>query len=113
MEGFPLNRAQVDFMNQAGIIPDKYIMLQVNDTEIISERISGRRVDPVTNSVYHIKYNMPKKEQIVARLKGVKPGKELGNVQDLEMFDSVVVNANQSIEKVSAEKWRENNVKGV
>jgi adenylate kinase len=111
MEGFPRTRAQVDFMNQAGIIPDKFIVLQV-DEKFISDRISGRRIDPVTNQVYHVTNNVPKRnaQRLVPdkRSQDVKALREmyeksLGEI--VGMFNNVLVNldASQSIEKASEE----------
>jgi adenylate kinase family enzyme len=31
LDGFPRNRAQVELMNKNGLIPDKFVLLQVAD----------------------------------------------------------------------------------
>ncbi|KAG6751045.1 hypothetical protein POTOM_045562 [Populus tomentosa] len=41
--------------------------LQVNE-EILVERVVGRRLDPVTGKIYHLKYSPPETEEIAARL---------------------------------------------
>lgn len=58
LDGFPRTLAQAQAMTKCGILADLVIMLDVTD-EIVVERISGRRVDPITHKVYHVKYNPP------------------------------------------------------
>ena len=48
-------------LKDAGIPIDYVLEIQVPDEEIV-ERMSGRRVDPVSGRTYHIKYNPPKVE---------------------------------------------------
>lgn len=36
--------------------------------EILVERVVGRRLDPVTGKIYHLKYSPPETEEIAARL---------------------------------------------
>lgn len=43
------------------------LCLQVSE-EILVERVVGRRLDPVTGRIYHLKYSPPEKEEIAARL---------------------------------------------
>jgi len=45
-------------MKKLGIIPNKFILIEVPD-EILVERCVGRRSDPVTGKIYHLKYNPP------------------------------------------------------
>ena len=44
-----------------------YLFSQV-DEEILVERVVGRRLDPVTGKIYHLKYSPPENEEIAARL---------------------------------------------
>lgn len=41
--------------------------LQVSE-EILVERVVGRRLDPVTGKIYHLKYSPPETEEIASRL---------------------------------------------
>lgn len=43
------------------------LFLQVSD-EILIERVVGRRLDPVTGRIYHLKYSPPENEEIASRL---------------------------------------------
>ena len=36
--------------------------------DILVERVVGRRLDPVTGKIYHLKYSPPETEEIAARL---------------------------------------------
>lgn len=36
--------------------------------DILLERVVGRRLDPVTGKIYHLKYSPPETEEIAARL---------------------------------------------
>jgi len=38
--------------------------LQVNE-EILVERVVGRRLDPVTGKIYHLKYSPPETEEML------------------------------------------------
>jgi adenylate kinase len=41
--------------------------IQVPD-ELLVERVVGRRLDPVTGKIYHLKYSPPENEEIASRL---------------------------------------------
>jgi len=58
LDGFPRTQAQAKALSSAGCEPDKVIVLDVPD-ETLVERITGRRSDPETNKIYHIKFNPP------------------------------------------------------
>jgi adenylate kinase len=60
-DGFPRTIPQAQALKDAGIPIDYVLEIQVPDAEIV-ERMSGRRVDPVSGRTYHIKYNPPKVE---------------------------------------------------
>ena len=67
LDGFPRTRAQAQALNSAGMIPDAFILLSVPE-EILVERVTGRRTDPVTNKIYHLKFNPPENSEVTARL---------------------------------------------
>jgi hypothetical protein len=44
-----------------------HLHLQVPEDTLV-ERVVGRRLDPVTGKIYHLKYSPPETEEIAARL---------------------------------------------
>lgn len=58
LDGFPRTRTQALNLQQMGIIPSVVIVLEVPD-EVVASRIEGRRTDPKTGAVYHMKFNPP------------------------------------------------------
>ena len=61
-DGFPRNVAQAASLDRvlvdAGRSLDAVVVLEVAD-EVIVERMSGRRTDPETGTVYHVRYSPP------------------------------------------------------
>ena len=45
-------------MTEAGVALDAVVLIEVPD-ELIIERVTGRRNDPDTGTIYHLKYNPP------------------------------------------------------
>lgn len=43
------------------------LIFQVSE-DVLVERVVGRRLDPVTGKIYHLKYSPPETEEIAARL---------------------------------------------
>lgn len=60
-DGFPRTIPQAQALVDAGVPIDFVLEIRVPDAEIV-ERMSGRRVDPVSGRTYHLKYNPPKVE---------------------------------------------------
>ena len=62
LDGFPrtLNQAKAldQMLSSLGKEVQAVILFQVPD-EVVVERLSGRRIDPKTGKVYHVKYNPP------------------------------------------------------
>jgi len=62
LDGFPRTRPQAEALEQAlaaaGIALDVVLLIEVKD-DLILERIAGRRNDPQTGAVYHMKFNPP------------------------------------------------------
>jgi adenylate kinase len=67
LDGFPRTKSQADALRESGIIPDVFLMLDVPES-ILIERVTGRRSDPVTGKIYHMKYNLPESEEVALRL---------------------------------------------
>lgn len=67
LDGYPRSLSQAAALESFGIHPELFILLDV-DEEILVERVVGRRLDPVTGKIYHLKYSPPENEEIAARL---------------------------------------------
>lgn len=67
LDGYPRSLSQATALKEFGFQPDLFIVLEVNE-EILVERVVGRRLDPVTGKIYHLKYSPPETEEIAARL---------------------------------------------
>jgi adenylate kinase len=65
LDGFPRTVPQAEALGvtleKAGIALDLVLVLEVPD-ELIVERITGRRTDPVTGAIYHLKFSPPPAE---------------------------------------------------
>jgi adenylate kinase len=70
LDGFPRTRPQAEALDQAlaaaGVALDAVVLVEVPDA-LIHERITGRRSDPETGQIYHLKFNPPP-EAIAGRL---------------------------------------------
>ena len=70
LDGFPRTLPQARALDQAlanaGIGLDHIVVLEVPD-ELIVERITGRRLDPETGVIYHLRFSPPPPE-VAARL---------------------------------------------
>jgi len=62
LDGFPRTTPQADALDKAltaaGVDLDVVLLIEVPD-ELIVERITGRRSDPETGTIYHLKFNPP------------------------------------------------------
>lgn len=67
LDGYPRSVSQATGLKKFGFDPDIFILLDVPE-EILVERVVGRRLDPVTGRIYHLKYSPPETEEIAARL---------------------------------------------
>lgn len=61
LDGFPRTAAQVEALVAAGVQCDVFLQIDVDDEEII-QRVAGRRMDPETGKIYHMKYLPPPAE---------------------------------------------------
>jgi adenylate kinase len=70
LDGFPRTRPQAEAldaaMRAAGVELDAVVLIEVPDA-LLEERAVGRRSDPETGAIYHLKYNPPPPD-IVGRL---------------------------------------------
>ncbi|KAL1194854.1 Adenylate kinase 5 [Cardamine amara subsp. amara] len=67
LDGFPRSFAQAQSLEKLNVKPDIFLLLEVPD-EILIERCVGRRLDPVTGKIYHIKNYPPESDEIKERL---------------------------------------------
>lgn len=58
LDGFPRAPDQAKAMVDAGIVVDKFVLIEVPD-ETLVERGCGRRLDPETGDIYHLKFKPP------------------------------------------------------
>jgi adenylate kinase len=62
LDGFPRTRPQAEAldaaMEKAGFALDAVVLIEVPDA-LLEERAVGRRSDPQTGTIYHLKYNPP------------------------------------------------------
>jgi len=62
LDGFPRTRPQAEALDaamaKAGVTLDSVVLVEVPDALIV-DRITGRRSDPATGRIYHIKFDPP------------------------------------------------------
>ena len=90
LDGFPRTPAQAKALADAGVSADCFIFLNVPDSVLV-ERVVGRRTDPLTGKIYHMKFTPPKDEVILARLTQRSDDTEEKVKVRLEQFHSNVV----------------------
>ena len=65
LDGFPRTRPQAEAlesaMNEADLALDAVVLIEVDDSLIV-DRITGRRSDPETGTIYHMTFNPPPAE---------------------------------------------------
>jgi adenylate kinase len=65
LDGFPRTRPQAEALDaalaKAGITLDAVVLIEVDD-QVLIERVTGRRSDPETGRIYHLKFNPPPAE---------------------------------------------------
>jgi len=66
LDGFPRTPIQADTLIAAGFDCSAFIQLDVDDSMLV-ERVVGRRMDPITGKIYHLKYSPPPQD-IISRL---------------------------------------------
>lgn len=67
LDGFPRTAVQAEALTSAGIVPSAVVLLDVED-DVLVERVVGRRSDPVTGKIYHVKFCPPTDPDVVNRL---------------------------------------------
>ncbi|KAJ1257868.1 hypothetical protein BS78_10G029300 [Paspalum vaginatum] len=67
LDGYPRTFSQAQSLESFKIRPDIFIVLEVPD-DILIDRCVGRRLDPVTGKIYHVKNYPPQSEEVSSRL---------------------------------------------
>jgi len=67
LDGFPRTSGQAEALKAANITCDLFLQLDVSE-ELLLERVIGRRLDPETGKIYHMKYSPPESDEIRDRL---------------------------------------------
>lgn len=67
LDGFPRSAGQAEALQNNGVTCDVFIQLEVLDG-LLLDRVVGRRTDPDTGKIYHMKFNPPESEEVRARL---------------------------------------------
>ena len=58
LDGFPRTKSQADALSNNGQVPDVFLLLDVPENVLV-ERVVGRRTDPITGKIYHMKFSPP------------------------------------------------------
>jgi len=66
LDGFPRTEVQARALEEAGLHPDIFLLLDVPD-EVVISRVTGRRTDPATGVSYHVVHDPPPAGEIAAR----------------------------------------------
>ena len=66
LDGFPRTVPQAEALGDLDVDIDAVVLIEVPDSLIV-ERITGRRLDPETGGIYHVKFD-PAPEEIQGRL---------------------------------------------
>jgi adenylate kinase len=67
LEGFPADAAAAREMLAMGLLPTRFLHIGLDDAEVV-RRLSGRRVDPKENLVYHLEDSPPPNAEVAGRL---------------------------------------------
>eukprot|EP00820_Chromera_velia_P007524 Cvel_19810.t1-p1 / transcript=Cvel_19810.t1 / gene=Cvel_19810 / organism=Chromera_velia_CCMP2878 / gene_product=Adenylate kinase, chloroplastic, putative / transcript_product=Adenylate kinase, chloroplastic, putative / location=Cvel_scaffold1734:1-1827(-) / protein_length=609 / sequence_SO=supercontig / SO=protein_coding / is_pseudo=false len=91
LDGFPRRESQVQALYDAGLGPDFYVELQAPE-ELLVERAVGRRQDPETGNIYHVKFNPPPPDVASRVLRRQDDTEEVirSRVKDFDGYSGVV-----------------------
>lgn len=100
LDGFPRTQAQAKALEDAGITADCFLFLNVPD-DVLVERVVGRRTDPETGKIYHMKFSPPEDEKVKERLVQRSDDTEEKVVVRLEQFHANVDAVKESYSDIS------------
>lgn len=99
LDGFPRTQAQANALTEAGVSADCFLFLDVPD-EVLVERVVGRRTDPKTGKIYHMKFSPPGDEEVLTRLEQRSDDTEEKVKVRLEQFHANVDAVKDSYTKI-------------
>ena len=67
LEGYPNSALEGRGMLAGGLLPTRFLRLELEDEEAL-RRLTGRRVDPVANTVYHLDDSPPPAGEVAERV---------------------------------------------
>jgi len=67
LDGMPRTKAQCDALESMSLVPNLFLLLDVPD-DVMMDRACGRRQDPFTRKIYHVKYKPAEDPDIAKRL---------------------------------------------
>ena len=90
LDGFPRTGTQAEALAAAGITATHFLLLEV-DSAVLVERCVGRRSDPVTGNIYHLKFKPPPQDpEILGRLVHRSDDTEEAMTKRIETYESMV-----------------------
>jgi len=99
LDGFPRTKSQAEALEAAGVVAYKFIKLNVS-AETLVERCIHRRLDPETGNIYHMIFNKPDNEEVLARLVQRKDDTEETIKNRLSIYEENVNSVAGCYEKV-------------
>ena len=100
LHSFPITGEEAQSLSQEGIIPNRVVYLDVS-RDVVIERLTLRRIDPVTGHTYHTLYNPAPNEMVSARLLTHPQDQEEVVTQKLSRFESYQSEIREVYEAVS------------
>jgi len=64
LDGFPRTLVQAEALERANISPDYFVVLDTS-LDTVLDRVSNRRVDPVTGKIYNLRSNPPPDDELI------------------------------------------------
>ncbi|CAB9500329.1 Adenylate kinase (Fragment) [Seminavis robusta] len=101
LDGFPRTQAQAKALEEAGIVADVFLFLNVPD-EVLVERVVGRRTDPVDGKIYHMVFSPPNNPEVEVRLEQRSDDTEEKVKVRLQQFHANVDAVKDSYTEISA-----------
>eukprot|EP00741_Cyanophora_paradoxa_P012152 tig00020603_g11740.t1 len=94
LDGYPRSVEQATALRAAGWEPDRVVLFEAPN-EVLVRRVTGRRLDPQTGTIYHLEFNPPPQDdaELLARLEQRADDNEETMKTRLEQFEA----ANEAI----------------
>jgi len=89
MDGFPKTVEQVSLLTQMKIIPNKVVILECKQ-EVCIERLSLKRIDPITGFYYNLADQVPEDKEVLDRLIEIEGNDETTVKRRWHLWDEFV-----------------------